>query len=1171
MNCPSCGSPHPAGKRFCSECGTALTRSCPGCSAALAGTEKFCPDCGATLTSPPEQASAERVGPAAPVAERRLVSVLFADLVGFTAASEGRDSEDTRELLTRYFDTSRTIIERYGGTVEKFIGDAVMAVWGAPVAREDDAERAVRAGLELVAAVPSLHAALKARAGVLTGEAAVTLGASDQGMVAGDLVNTASRIQSAAEPGTVLVGEATRRASEAAIAYGDAGENEMKGKAEPVPLWQALRVVANRGGEGRSTGLEAPFVGRDRELRLLKDVFHATSDEGRAHLLSVIGVAGIGKSRLTWEFEKYIDGLAQDAWWHRGRCLSYGDGIAYWALAEIIRMRARIAEDEPAEDALAKLGVVLDEIVPDPADRAFVEPRLQHLLGLTDRVAPDREDLFSGWRLFIERMAEQHPVIMVFEDIQWADASLIEFLEYLLEWSRAFPVFVLTLARPDVSDRHPTWGAGMRSFTSLQLEPLPGEAIDALLRGLVPGLPDDAVARIRDRADGIPLYAVETVRMLIDRGLLEPGEAEYRVVGDLEALAVPETLQALIASRLDGLPEAERRCLQDAAVLGKTFSARGLTAISGGEEANDLLASLVRKELLVLDIDPRSPERGQYGFLQALVQRVAYDTLSRNDRKAKHLAAARYLAEEAGIDPDEVAEVIAAHYLDAARADEEADDALAIRAQARAWLERAGERAASLAAADEAQRAFESAAALAETPVEQAELLERAGNMARQGSRLDESERLLAQARELYARAGDTHGAARAAAGLARALFSLARTDEAITIGEEAYAVLAGDAADADTAMLAAELARLHHFSGNGNLARERIDTALDIAERLRLPQVIASALNTKSLTVMERHPTEAHALLRGALEVALHHDLAYEALRAYNNLIVSLDNLDRLDEILPLAEEAYEVARRYGDRDWQERLGGSLADEYAVAGRWDDALRLFAETRPVVTDAVTALSRILPAEIHWFRGDDAEARTLLDEASSMPDDPTNIAYRPTRYEVDSRLARLNRDGDAMLAAAETVVVTNIEHRQADTNIGEGLRLAAQAVRSAADVAPAERALERAREAMTLRTTRPLTGACERLAGVLAATSGEHDEAIGHFAAALPPTRSFGDPIWIAELLLDYGDALCADGRSDEAAPLVAEARELLEHLGAVRLIPVVEALEARLPQGATA
>src|SRR5215218_5537256 len=398
MTCSHCGAENPAGQKFCGECGAALVATCSSCGAPNPPGQKFCGGCGSALgTDTPATAPPPAPPPALePAAERRLVSVLFADLVGFTARSADRDPEDTRELLSRYFDTCRRLIELYGGTVEKFIGDAVMAVWGTPVATEDDAERAVRAALDLVTAVSALgdetgDPDLRARAGVLTGEAAVTIGAEGQGMVAGDLVNTASRVQSAAEPGSVLVGETTKRASEAAIVYEDAGAHEMKGKAEPVQLWRASRVVGSRRGKGRSTGLEAPFVGRDREFRLVKDMFHATADDRRASLVAVVGVAGIGKSRLAWELEKYIDGLVENVWWHRGRCLSYGDGVAYWALAEMLRMRARIAEDDPPEEALAKLHAAIEEHVPDADEREWVEPRLQHVLGLTDRVAPDQE------------------------------------------------------------------------------------------------------------------------------------------------------------------------------------------------------------------------------------------------------------------------------------------------------------------------------------------------------------------------------------------------------------------------------------------------------------------------------------------------------------------------------------------------------------------------------------------------------------------------------------------------------------------------------------------------------------------------------------------------------------------------------------------------------------
>ena len=349
------------------------------------------------------------------------------------------------------------MIGRYGGVVEKFIGDAVMAVWGTPVAQEDDAERAVRAALELVAAVSAFGGEtgmpeLGARAAVLTGEAAVNLGAAGQGMVAGDLVNAASRVQGAADPHTVLVGDPTRRATEAAIAYADAGLHELKGKTEAMQLWRALRVTAGRAGGLKSQGLEPPFVGRDRELRLAKELFHAGADEHKAHLLSITGIAGIGKSRLAWELYKYLDGITQDVAWHRGRCLAYGDGVTYWALAEMIRMRAGIAEGEDDATAWSKLDAVLESAVEDAEERAWIRPRVAQLLSLEGRSDLEQAELFAGWRLFFERLAERDPVVLVFEDMQWADAPLLEFVAYLLEWSRNHAILVVALARPG-SDR----------------------------------------------------------------------------------------------------------------------------------------------------------------------------------------------------------------------------------------------------------------------------------------------------------------------------------------------------------------------------------------------------------------------------------------------------------------------------------------------------------------------------------------------------------------------------------------------------------------------------------------------------------------------------------------------------------------------------------------------
>jgi len=435
--------------------------------------------------------------------------VLFVDLESFTRLSESRDPEEVRALLSRYFDTCRRLIELYGGTVEKFIGDAVMAVWGTPAATEDDAERAVRAALDLVAAVSALGQEvgaeeLRARAGVLTGEAAVTLGAQGEGMVTGDVVNTASRVQSAADPGSVFVGEATRRASEQAIVYEDAGSFELKGKEGETRLWRALRVVSGRGGELRSQGLEAPFVGRDRELRQIKDLFHICAEERKAHLVSVTGIAGIGKSRLAWEFYKYFDGIQQIIYWHRGRCLAYGEGVTYWALADMVRMRCLIGEDDDQATAAKKLEAALQEHILDPEERRFVEPRLAQLLGLGEHETRDRQDLFAAWRLFFERLADTYPTVLAFEDMQWADASLLDFVEYLLEWPRNHPVYVITLAGPELLERRPTWGAGHRNFTSLYLEPLSQQAMEGLLSGLVPGLPERLRDQILARAEGVP-------------------------------------------------------------------------------------------------------------------------------------------------------------------------------------------------------------------------------------------------------------------------------------------------------------------------------------------------------------------------------------------------------------------------------------------------------------------------------------------------------------------------------------------------------------------------------------------------------------------------------------------------------------------------------------------
>ncbi len=874
--------------------------------------------------------------------------MLFADLVGFTTLSESRDAEDVRELLSRYFDTCRRLIELYGGTVEKFIGDAVMAVWGTPVATEDDAERAVRAALDLVAAVSALGdevgaPELAARAGVLTGEAAVTLGAEGQGMVAGDLVNTASRIQSAAEAGTVFVGEATRRATEQTVVYEDAGTFELKGKEGLTPLWKAQRVVSGLRGSLKSQGLEAPFVGRDREFRQIKDLFHACADERKAHLVSVTGIAGIGKSRLGWEFYKYFDGIADTIYWHRGRCLSYGEGVAYWALADMVRMRCRITEDEEPASASSKLRATLEEHILDPEEREFLEPRLAHLLGLADHHARDQHDLFAAWRIFFERLAEGYPTVLAFEDTQWADASLLDFVEYLLDWSRNHQIFVVTLARPELLERRPTWGARQRSFTSMYLEPLSEGAMEELLTGLVPGLPAEARDRILERAEGIPLYAVETVRMLLDRGLLAQEGGAYRLTGQVESLEVPETLHALIAARLDGLSADERRLLQDASVLGKTFTKDALAALADPSlDVEPLLAALARKEVLGVQADPRSPEHGQYGFLQDLVRHVAYETLSKRERRVRHLAAAENLSKAFAGEEDEVAEVIAAHYVAAYESGPEAEEADGIRLKAHAMLVRAGQRAESLAAAAEARRYFERAADLAGDRSERATLLARAGDMATRAAQPDDARRLLLESIDLLEEEGDTHAAARVSSRLARLERFTGRQEEGLARMERAFDVISGDEPDEDLALLAARLGLAYWASGDLERATERAELALDIAEAHGYMESIAIALQAKAAGAFSRgHLEEALGLVKHRLSIALEHDLPEQATNAYFILSDGAFHRDRYADALAYQDEALALVRKVGDRPSEWSLLAERTYALFMTGRWDEALEV--------------------------------------------------------------------------------------------------------------------------------------------------------------------------------------------------------------------------------------
>jgi len=1141
------------------------------CGAANNPRAKFCGECGSALGDA-AAVSAPHV-PATPSAERRLVSVLFADLVGFTTLSESRDAEEVRELLSQYFDTCRRLISRYGGTVEKFIGDAVMAVWGAPVAQEDDAERAVRTALELIDSVAALgeevgEPDLRARAGVLTGEAAVNLAADGEGMVAGDLVNTASRIQAGAPPGQVFVGEATRRSTEAAIVYEDAGARELKGKAEPVQLHRAVRVVAGVRGALKSVGLEPPFVGRDRELRLVKELFHASAEERKAHLLSVVGIAGIGKSRLSWEFYKYVDGLSDTMFWHRGRCLAYGEGVTYWALAEMVRMRARILEGEGPASAAEKLRACVEESISDPEERRWVEPRLAGLLGLEERAAHDREDLFGAWRLFFERLAEQLPVIMVFEDMQWADTSLLDFIEHLLDWSRSHPLFVVTLARPELAERHPHWAAGKRNFTSVYLEPLSRSAMEALLAGLVPGLPEELKARILERAEGIPLYAVETVRMLLDRGLLVREGNEYRTAGPVERLEVPETLHALIAARLDGLSAEERRLVQDAAVLGKTSTKPSLAALSGfsKEELDPILASLVRKEILSVQADPRSPEHGQYGFLQDLVRTVAHDTLSRHERRLRHLEAAAYLERAWGSEEEEIVEVVASHYLEAHRADP--SDAETGR-RARDMLVRAAERAASLGAGGEAQRYYEQAIELADEPLLEADLHERAGEAAAAAGSTEEAARHLERANAVFEELGQTRAAARVQAAIADLAYAGGSVEEAVRLMERAYEVISAEEPGEELATVAAQLGRFRYFSGRGDEALAPIEHALELAETLGLREVFAHALNTRALMLQPRgRMEESGLLLRHSLQVALDADIPSAAFRSYNNLVALHSKLDQHEEELETSQRGLEQARRVGNRRWEWKFQADMINPLVHLGRWDEALAIRDSLDAEGALSVLAVAVEVPpvAPVLVARGDVSGVRALVESLEEWAETP-DVQFQRTLSVLRAWLATAEERWNDVLSTAEDMFEA-IREAPADVGFRDVVVQGVEAGLALGETSRARRVLSLLDKTRSGEPTPFLRGQSIRLGARLAVAEGAAEEP--DFSVAEKVFRDAVMPFWLGVTLLEHAEWLGASSRAGEGGPLLEEAGEIFERLRATPWIERVDRELDRVSSGAS-
>jgi class 3 adenylate cyclase/tetratricopeptide (TPR) repeat protein len=1094
---------------------------------------------------------------------------LFVDLVDYTSLTAGWDPEDVRELLTGYFQVADVVVQRYGGKVEKFIGDAVVAAWGAESSREDDAARCVRAGLEIIQAVAGYGqqrglATLSARGGIVTGQVASWAGVN-AGLLAGDRVNLAARIQSAADPGTVLVDDVTMRATQAAVVFADAGEQLLKGVAAPTRLWRAQRVIGGARGAQRTDGLEASFIGREGELAFVKQLFHATVDGARIRLVAVSGVAGVGKTRLSWEFQAYVEGLAGQTFLHRGRCPSYGDGVAFWALAEMVRARFDIAEDASADVAAASISDGIAEWVPDVDERAFVEPRLAVLVGASDR-GFSREDLFAGWRLFLERLARLRPVVLVVEDLHWGDAGLFDFLEYLLDWSAAFPIYILTLARPELAERRPAWLADRGSATALHLDPLPDPAIRELLEELVPNLPAAVVAKITAHAAGIPLYAVETTRSLVDQGLVVRRDGVYCLEGDVDELVVPASLTALIAARIDAMPTAERELVKGLAVLGDSFLREAVTAVSDVPDdiVDDLLRALVRKEVLAVQSDPLTQRRDQYSFVQAMLRSVAHDLLSRRERKQRHKAVADHLSvtfPDGGVD---VAEVIAAHLFDALTAAGSDPDAEQLQTEAEKAFEKAGERAASVGSPDTAESYYRLAAGLTADEEHRTRHVESAALMAERAGRPSDALDLLQSAADAHRAAGRDVAAARLAMneGWMRLNYR-GGLEETVRRLEEALRVLEREhVAEALPDLHVVLAAALIEGGYDHDVAAQHLERGIVLAVARGDAVALMAGLHTKAWLLIHQHRVvEAKALLLAVIELADElNDTEFEA-RARGSVGHLLAIAD-----LPGAAAQFQasiaISDRLGSAPFVAESEMQLGLLHLFLGRWDEAE--LCGQRAVETSGKDGLpdGLLVLAMLHAARGELVEAESQLARLEAITD-----PAEPSALHVDIARSLIAFYGGRSDEAASTAASGAHRAFRGQGMLSDEFRLAWPLALEAAVLAQRS---DTVASLVALVSDAPNAHRPPYIKAQLARLQALSRSAAGDHATVEPELRrsvglfdDLGHPYWRARTQVDLGRWLIDQQRGDEAAAMLGEATEVFTRLRAQPDLARVEALHA--------
>jgi class 3 adenylate cyclase/tetratricopeptide (TPR) repeat protein len=980
--CPSCGEENSDRARFCQVCGSALAEASP-----------------------------------APREERKVVTVLFCDLVGFTASSDRADPEDVRARIRPYHTRLRTEIERFGGTVEKFIGDAVMAVFGAPVAHEDDAERAVRAALRITQSIAELNEerpelSLSVRIGINTGEAVVALGArpeQGEGIVTGDVVNTAARLQTIAPVDGVVVGEVTYRATKDLVEYQALDSVTVKGKAQPILVWRAVQA-RSRFGVDVEQGTRTPFVGRDNELTLLTQSFARAVAEPSVQLVTVTGEPGVGKTRLLWELRRFLDDRPDLVYWRQGRCLPYGEGVTYWALGEMVKAQAGILESDPPEVALDKLHTALSAVTEDDAEGDWLRGRLAPLVGIggPDAQRDSREEAFTAWLRFVELIAARVPLVLVFEDLHWADGPLVEFVEHLVEWSSGVPLFVVCSARPELYERHPRWGGGKRNSTTISLSPLsePDTArlLSALLEQAV--LPAEVQAELLERAGGNPLYAEEFVRMLVDRGILERHGAALRISAAGGAVPMPESIQALIGARLDTLSPEGKALLQNASVVGKVFWSGAVAEMGGIDERTirQALHDLARKELVRTMRTSSIEDQAEFSFWHALVRDVAYGQIPRIERAAKHLAVAEWIETTVGDRVSDHAEFLAYHYEYALDLSAAAGRELGHEFRKKAvWaLQMAGERAERLDVA-QAVSFFRRAEALLPTddpdfPVLHVKTLAAARDLGETSA--TEVEAAYENAiRRLRARS-DVAAAGGMLTKYGLFLKTVGSTIHAERVTDESIELL--EPLGPTPALAAAYSAR----AGNDMLAgrfwewKRWTEATLELADSLELPEYRMRALQYRGIYRVMAGDVGGRADLEEALRLGLELGLGNETAIAYDNLADWVSSLDGAAAGLAIYEVGMAFAKQRGvggNRMWM--LSESTWRLFDL-GRWDDVSAAAQEIRqwygPQGRGIPVIMAGTQDARVRAYRGDLGRAGDLMDELLPAARESKDVqAYRP--------------------------------------------------------------------------------------------------------------------------------------------------------------------------------